>query len=267
MKKRDQKKTDKQQETVASTETNSRGNSELPERNTGLKYSVSIFITLIQKAVITIFAFLKRAPDRLLNEGRFRFLTAIWSLVIIFFSVSVLAAQNPFKLLVPGLAFSYPQTAQFDRIEMQALTASGDYVTVNRMTRLADEPEKIIRSLAVIAVRPVDVEEQSPDIATYIFESLPAFGYALLHIWENENRVILNFQETSLKTILDEFIRERRGGQLQAEEHLFRAYFHILAHAVIENVPDVMEVHILIDGKDIDQSSLQMRNIPAVYRP
>jgi len=189
--------------------------------------------------------------DLEVNPGT-RFLTAAWSVAIVFFSVSALSSSNPFRLLIPGVAFPIPVRDHRDKISIFGLShESQKPVRVNRLLLLDTNSERLAEKIAFAVSRPLTLtdSEMNPGLD---LEVMPDLGFALSRSWKYDLKgrkfLVLDFNRAILNEELQSFMRGRSQTDKKPEAFL-DDYFRLLASSVFE-VPSigVDSVVFLIDG-------------------
>jgi hypothetical protein len=199
--------------------------------------------------------------------------------VIIFLSINILTGGNPFRLLVPGMAFQPPTLDGRPIVEMRGVARTNDQL-ISYKRRMADQEsvEAAVGKLAFLVSEPVGLREGMNERESYAdLEPLPRLGFAVRQVWFRKaeaGAVIVDLRKATLlkETSLfhknrhrastvpaeaqeqeDDKDRSRRRRQTEAETqalaHYLDSYFRSLTASIFSSRQDVGSVMYLLDGE------------------
>lgn len=212
----------------------------------------------------------------LTHRPRTRFLTILWAVVIIFLSVNILTGGNPFRLLVPGMAFQPPTLDGRPVVELRGVGRTDNrLISYKRRMASQDSVEAAVGKLAFLVSEPVGLREGMSEREGYAdLEPLPRLGFSVRQIWFRDKGLIVDLRKSTLLKETSLFHknrhrasvvpaeaqedekdkdRTRRRRQKEAETrahaHYLDSYFRSLTASIFAAHEEVESVTYLLDGE------------------
>jgi hypothetical protein len=199
-----------------------------------------------------LYRFIKKFFDALMEKPRLRYLSFIWSIVIIFAGFHLLVQVNPLRLIFPGLIYSFPV---FDKRQIKSIyifsAKEMELKKIDKKIYLSDDQEKNIHNLAFIISGQFDLRDEKYDqIESEIY---PNLGFAIKKIWfYNENqagKLIVDLREKTIDEEFDIFFKDREFPAHKTKSYFLDAYFQSLTRSIFSIEDKIKLVIFLVDGK------------------
>lgn len=202
-----------------------------------------------------------RLIDRYEREREFRFYLFAWALFLVILSGSVLTHSNPFRLLVPGLSYSFPRLDP--RQEIHYFTFSRRELKLVQLTEKMQQTgrfEDDARRLAYIVRKPIPLVQGKlrSSAPAYFF---PAFDLALQRFWLRGDELLIDVDTTFLKQELGRFERAAgSAGDVNVSSRLASMFQVCLTLTLFENYPAIKRIIYLPDGHRIEAGTTRAQD-------
>lgn len=204
------------------------------------------------KSIFAPFAFVKKIFHRILREDRVRILSFYWSIAIIFLSFAILSSSNPFRLLVPGLAWQMPGHDWRSKVKLYGVDRNtGVLIPTTRLILKDKEPHILIRRIAeAVGSVPSLAERKYLDHSSGT-EVLPSLGLAIKRGWvleqNGKKRILVDLRKETLENEMAFFLRERSASE-EKRQHYMDGFFKALTYSILSILDDYESVEYTIDG-------------------
>ncbi|MCB1323990.1 MAG: hypothetical protein H7A21_01345 [Spirochaetales bacterium] len=194
-----------------------------------------------------------RYIHRLGSEPRVRFKTLAWSIVAVFLGISILSSSNPYRLLVPFLAFPLPVPDEREPIELYGISReSRQSISVRRLLDTNGDIEERAHRIARVISMPPGLRESVQGTDYYSLDYLPEFNHAIRKIWfvpdMHSGLLIIDIRRATLDDEVQIFFSAHEA-HARTETEIVDAYFHSLTASIFSAIPEVQCVQYLIDGQ------------------
>lgn len=195
---------------------------------------------------------ISRLIDRFEAEPQFRLYLLAWAVFLIFISGSVLTSSNPFRLLVPGLSYSFPALDSREDIPYFTLSRHDHSILqLHEQMEKTGDLEQDARHLAYVVRSPFPLVQgkSRPSAPGYFF---PSLDLAVSRFWMREGDLYIDVDSAYLMKVLH---RHRRSAGGESEENVIRIarmYQVCLTLTLFENYADVKRIIFLKDGQRLE---------------
>ena len=194
-----------------------------------------------------------RYLHRLGSEPLIRFKTLAWSIVAVFLGISILSDSNPYRLLVPGLAFPLPVPDEREATELYGMSReSRESISVRRLLDTSGDVEDRAHRIARVISMPPGLRESVQGTDYYSLDYLPEFNHAIRKIWFvpdlHSGLLIIDIRRATLDDEVQIFFSAHEA-HARTETEIVDAYFHSLTASIFSAIPEVQCVQYLIDGQ------------------
>lgn len=190
--------------------------------------------------------------DRFEAEPQFRLYLLAWAVFLIFISGSVLTSSNPFRLLVPGLSYSFPALDSREDIPYFTLSRHDHSILQlhERMEKTGDL-EKDARYLAYAVRSPLPLVQgrSRPSAPGYFF---PSLDLAVRRFWMNKGDIYIDVDSAYLNRVLHRYRRFAGGESEEDVIRIARMYQICLTLTLFENFSEAKRIVFLKDGQRLE---------------
>ncbi len=202
-----------------------------------------------------------RYLESLQSSPRTRYLTILWSLVIVFAGVSVLSSSNPYRLIIPGLAYPFPVRDQRTTVKMYGISLqTGKIVQYSRRVLMDSSVERNAERILFTLSAPQELRENLK-AGTEELENLPELGYAVRKIWfraqGNGGDLIIDMRGQTLESESKLFLKSRSLDE-KGQGALLDNYFTALSVTLLAMPGKINGIVYLIDGTTKSVAGMQM---------
>ncbi len=190
---------------------------------------------------------------RLHSDHRTRINTFSWTLVILFVGVSLISSSNPFRLMVPGLAYPRPVSDQREQVTLYGVERStGRIIPMKRYLYRDDSTEQNVIRLAFALTESVGLRELEPESQYYNNAPLPELGFAIRKVWirtRNGKRILV--VDLRRDTLEEETVRFLKGRESSTRGRVFylEGFFQVFTASLFHVEKNIQVIRYLLDGK------------------
>lgn len=210
----------------------------------------------VKKSPATIKRSFQTYFESLQNNASSRFKSIALCIAFLFFAISILAASNPFKLLVPGKAFVFPYSNTRQLVTQYGVSKKDKkIVEFERYFLPTGSIEQQIRRIAGDIQTPVHFKDKASGRKIIEVAPLPALTNAIIKIWflKENGLVIIDLRSNSIERELNLFLANAPDSRLKKSSYL-DSWFIALTSSILKMHQEVKAIEYRLDG--------QKRNFP-----
>lgn len=187
--------------------------------------------------------------DRFQAEAAFRLQVLAWAVFAVIVAGSVLTHSNPFRLLVPGLAYSFPRLDHRQEIRYFTLSRK-DLSLVERTEKMerTGQLEQDARHLAFILRKPFALVQgrTRPSADGYFF---PSYDLGIQRMWLKGDELLIDMDASFLNREYSHHARAASAtGESDEARQTAQMFQTCLTLTIFENFPEVKRITYLPDG-------------------